>query len=351
MRLVLIYLLLLGLAARPSHAVPAAAYDQALAKVESALISQAQAIRAGQVPPGESAVLVAQRELGPIHSVETINGLPQLVDTGRLIDAVRMADAAHGSEAKAPAFEALKRQISTLRDALGLSGERGNHSNLPNAVRSARAVLSSDEFASDPPPPPSVAERAAEWLDRWISRLFSHPSPTTPPMQPVNPAVLQGIFIAILAALFAVLVYFLVKAISLRGARAKPLGLAEEEAVLMEARDNNSLLALAEQQAKAGDYRRAFRLVYLAALVTLDDGGVLRFDRSKTNWEYLRALRTAGRSDIAQALTPLTREFDQVWYGFSRTDASHYAHALTQHQALLSVPALEKRSLQNQVSV
>ena len=116
--------------------------------------------------------------------------------------------------------------------------------------------------------------------------------------------------------------------------KARPLALDEEEAVLMEARDNDSLLALAEQQAKTGDYRRAFRLVYLASLVTLDTDGVLRFDRSKTNWEYLRALRASGRGDVYTALTPLTREFDQVWYGLAPTDSSQYAWALAQYRAL-----------------
>ena len=37
-------------------------------------------------------------------------------------------------------------------------------------------------------------------------------------------------------------------------------------------------------------------------------------------------------------MTPLTREFDQVWYGFAYADASHYARALAQYQALLAAP-------------
>ena len=349
-RFILILCLLSGLAPLPSFAVTPAAYDQALAQVQFALNSQAQATRAGQVAAGEAPLLVAQRVLGPIHTVETLGSSPQPVDSGQLIDSIRSADATHGSEAKAVAFEALNRQITALRRALVRSGKPFNNLNPTETVRLAQSVLAGDEFASDPPPPPSVAERLAEWLDRWLARLFSHPSPTTPPIHPVNPAVLQGFFIAVLAVIFAVLVYFLVKALGQQGVRAKPLGLAEEEAVLVEARDNQSLLALAEQQAKTGDYRRAFRLVYLAALVALDDGGVLRFDRSKTNWEYLRALRAAGRADIYQALTPLTREFDQVWYGFSRTDASQYTQALTQYHALLAAPNPAQSVPQNQVN-
>ena len=69
--------------------------------------------------------------------------------------------------------------------------------------------------------------------------------------------------------------------------------------------------------------------------MTLDTSGVLRFDRSKTNWEYLRALRAAGRADVYDAMTPLTREFDRIWYGFASADASRItARALTQYDAL-----------------
>jgi len=339
--------LLLCLAALPAPAAAPAVYDQALSEVQNALVSQAQALRAGVVPTREAPSLVAKRVLEPIRSVETPSGLPQPVDAGRLIDAVQTAEATHSSEDKAGAFEALNQQITTLRQALVRSGRP--RLDTAETVHSAQAVLAGEEFASDPPPPPSMAERAAEWLDRWLARLFSRPSPNYPAMPPVNPNVIQGIFILIIAAAFAVLVYVLAKALSQRGAKAKPLGLAEEEAVLVEARDNDSLLALAEQQAKAGDYRRAFRLVYLAALVALDTGGVLRFDRSKTNWEYLRALRAAGRGDLYQALTPVTREFDQVWYGFSRTDSAQYAHALDQYHALLAASPLDQSAAPNRV--
>lgn len=343
----LLCLLCLCLNSLPSRAVSPAAYDQALAEVQNALLSQSQALRAGQVPPGEAPALVAQRTLGLIRSVETAGGPPQAVDAGRLIDTVRSADALHGPEKKAAVFEAINQQISTLRQALVRPGTPAGSRDSAATVRSARSVLAADEFASDPPPPPSWVQRTMNSLDRWLSRLFSRPTPNPAPMQPVNPNLLQGFFILIIAAALGALIYLLVNVLGQRGAKARPLGLAEEEAVLVEARDNDSLLALAEQQAKAGDYRRAFRLVYLAALVALDTGGVLRFDRSKTNWEYLRALRSAGRGDIYQALTPLTREFDQVWYGFSRTDSSQYAHALAQYHALQAASSPLFSAVQN----
>ena len=307
-------------------------YDRALSEVQAVLVSQAQAVKADEVPPGEAASLVARKTLGTIHSIEAPGRAPVLVDTSRLIAAVQSAEAVKGPVGRVDALEAVGGQITLLRAELAHSGAAPD---VMATVRSAHRVLSRPEFASEPLPPPSLADRIAAWLDKTFAHKTSSPNVNMPS---VNPNIILGILIVIAAAAFAVLVAVIVQAIGRKTARSKPLALDEEEAVLVEARDNDSLLAMAEEQAKFGDFRRAFRLVYLAALVALDTGGVLRFDRSKTNWEYLRALRASGRGDIYQAMTPLTREFDQVWYGFASADASHYARALAQYQALLAAP-------------
>lgn len=324
-------LLLSAFALHVSAATPQE-YDHALAEVQAVLVSQTQAMRAEEVPVGVAASLVARQTLGTIHSIEPPGHAPVLVDASRLIAAIQMAEAVKKPEEKTDALEAVEGQIRLLRDQLAHSAA------VPDTaatVKSARAVLAGPEFTSEPLPPPSLADRIAAWLDKVFTRKTPSPNVNMPN---INPNIILGILIVIAAAAFAVLVAVIVQAIRRRSVRSSPLALDEEEAVLVEARDNDSLLALAEQQAKAGDFRRAFRLIYLAALVALDTGGVLRFDRSKTNWEYLRALRASGRSDIYQAMTPLTREFDQVWYGFASTDASHYARALAQYQALLVAP-------------
>ena len=306
-------------------------YSRALASVQASLRTQAQAISAEEVPTGDAASLVAKRVLGPIHSVSAPGQPPRLVRMSSLISSIATAEALKDSDEKVDALDVLDTQIQLLRDSLGAAASQVN----PATVRqSVRETLARTEFAADPPPPPSFTEKIAAWIDRQLARRQPAATPNVPNF---NPDIIYWMLIVVLAAAFAILVAVLVQAISRRETRAKPLELDAAEVTLMEARDNDSLLALAEQQAKAGDYRRAFRLVYLAALVALDTGGVLRFDRSKTNWEYLRALRAAGRGDIYSALTPLTREFDQVWYGLGVADAGRYARARAQYDALLSV--------------
>ena len=322
---VILVLLLLG--GRVGAATPAE-YDRALGEVQAALGREADALSAQVISSGPSPLLAARQELGPIHSVGLPGRVPVLVNTGPLVAAIGAAEATKNPDTKVETLHALSRQIGLLRSSLQSAPAPADPA---AALASAKAVLAGPEFASDPPPPPSLADRIAAWLDK----IFQHRTPARTPTGPnINPKVVEGILIAIACGAFAILVAVLVQALGRREAKARPLALDEEEATLMEARDNDSLLALAEQQAKTGDYRRAFRLVYLASLVTLDTDGVLRFDRSKTNWEYLRALRASGRGDVYTALTPLTREFDQVWYGFAPTNSSQYAWALTQYQAL-----------------
>ena len=55
------------------------------------------------------------------------------------------------------------------------------------------------------------------------------------------------------------------------------------------------LLKQAAKLAEAGDFRGAFRAAYLACIAYLDDIRALRFERSRTNWEYLRE-SAAGRA-------------------------------------------------------
>ncbi len=324
---------LLMLAAGRLWAATPQEYDRALGQVQAALTRQSEALGAQVISSGPSPSLVAQQALLPIHAVAGPGQVPVSVNTSPLVSAISAAELLKDPNQKQSALQAVSAQIKLLRLTLAEAPPPANPS---AAVSSAKAMLARPEFASDPPPPPSLADKIAAWLDKLSFRPLSSKTPKPPN---VNPKVILGILIAIAAGAFAVLVAVLVQAIGQREARKKPLALDEAEATLMEARDTDSLLALAEQQAKSGDHRRAFRLVYLASLVALDTGGVLHFDRSKTNWEYLRLLRAAGRNDVYAALTPLTRDFDRVWYGLAPADASQYARALAQYQALQAAPA------------
>ena len=314
----------------PAEGATPQAYDSALAQVQNALARQTQAVQHGIVMvASQSAYEVATRVLTPINSVESTGQASQPVDASLLLASIRTAGTTGTVKQRVASLHAVIMQVAVLRQDMTVPRASGAPA---DAEAAARAVLSARIYDYEPLPPPSLLDRFSGWLERMLNRMFRrHASPSIPH---VGLGFVKGIVIILLTGAFALLVAVLVQWLRRRTALPQPLALDETEAALVEARDTDSLKALAEQKARLGDYRLALRFVYLALLVTLDTNGVLRFDRSKTNWEYLRSLRASGRADVYDAMTPLTREFDRIWYGFANADASDYARALTQYDAL-----------------
>lgn len=86
-------------------------------------------------------------------------------------------------------------------------------------------------------------------------------------------------------------------------------------------------LQRAQELSTGGDYRTAVRYLYLSALLLLEERGLLRYDRSLTNREYLRTV--SHRPELAAILRDVIDVFDRVWYGFQTLSASEYeAYAL-----------------------
>src|SRR5438105_3325024 len=90
--------------------------------------------------------------------------------------------------------------------------------------------------------------------------------------------------------------------------------------------------ASAQQLAGMGDYRTAMRQLYLSTLLWLDEHAYLRYDRSLTNREYLRALAKAPA--LRDALQPVVEAFDRVWYGFAPISAPEFERYRNQVDAI-----------------
>ncbi|MGA7671437.1 MAG: DUF4129 domain-containing protein [Nitrolancea sp.] len=71
----------------------------------------------------------------------------------------------------------------------------------------------------------------------------------------------------------------------------------------------------ADELARNRSYRLAVRTLYLAALVRLDERGLLRFERALTNREVLRSATSHDGSALSQRLAPLVDRVDRYWYG------------------------------------
>jgi hypothetical protein len=72
----------------------------------------------------------------------------------------------------------------------------------------------------------------------------------------------------------------------------------------------------AETLAQKGDYLEAIRILYAGALLLLHEAGLIRYERTRTNGEYLGELRRADRADeMVVPFGGLTRLFELKWYG------------------------------------
>ena len=73
------------------------------------------------------------------------------------------------------------------------------------------------------------------------------------------------------------------------------------------------LLDQAAGAVQAGQYREAIRFAFLALLAGLQHRGLLRYDSSRTNREYLFDLR--GVPDLAAVFRDAARPYERAWYG------------------------------------
>lgn len=91
----------------------------------------------------------------------------------------------------------------------------------------------------------------------------------------------------------------------------------------------------ATEAARGGDFREAMRLLYLAALLHLDEVGLIRFDRALTNREVLASV--AHNEPLRALLAPVVTQFDRVWYGhapFGASDFEQVTHHIEQLRAI-----------------
>jgi hypothetical protein len=118
---------------------------------------------------------------------------------------------------------------------------------------------------------------------------------------------------------------------------ARRAAMTEADEMEDHADDPEAFLAAARELAASGQYRRAYRAVFLALLLRMDHLEWIRFDRTRTNGEYLRALRS--RPDVLTWLRPLATDFDLHWYGGKPVEEVDFQRILNAYQQTVSGPA------------
>ena len=266
------------------------AVEQALALVERAATEQNSAQR-------QSWVDQATSQLSAIHTVQAVSGEQWSINNDSLLADLKAA-------ATTEQLQNVAARLRSLQAALVIPPDAAKESDRAKL----RDILNQPPFQTvglDNP-----LNRLFNQIFEWLDQLFSNTA--------------RGVFsardvIAIVGFIFVVgvLIFFLRTLVSNWVAEsqlpASPPGV-----------DLNSgtALAQAQQLANQGDYRTAIRQLYLATLLLLDERGMLRYDRTLTNREYLNAVKDEPK--VVSTLEPIVDTFDRTWYGFESVDPEDF---------------------------
>jgi hypothetical protein len=156
---------------------------------------------------------------------------------------------------------------------------------------------------------------ASVWYQEHLAPFFAH-------LHEVSPVWYWAIVTLGGVALALLLYHIYVTVRSSFGPRSRARGQGSAMGADQVLQSPESLLRQADLAAGEGDFAEALRRLYLALIRNLDRHGLLRYDRSRTNYEYLREL--SPNPHLSAPLHRLTRQAETVWYGGHSFAAEDY---------------------------
>jgi len=247
---------------------------------------------------------------------------------------------------KAPAAKSNKEivRLEQLRDSL--TGTNGSPAvEIPKTVNGKAPEERVKEILSNPIYRDQMSGQKDSWLNdaletlfRRLGEWFSNVMPKGGPTGGMGAGipVVTSIVIWVLVAIVAAFLIFMIASIAYKRQKAestsKEGGLIEDDEVN---RSADEWLTQADKLASEGRFREAVRCLYLASLIRLDEARILRFERHETNWEHLYRYKDAPGRLAAFDLTPLTQQFDQIWYGFNSQGMPDVVWFRSEYQILL----------------
>ena len=215
-------------------------------------------------------------------------------------------------EANPPDWLRLQHQLDTLlaeREDL----HRGSFSDVDR--NSLNHILAQPEFQWDEQNPrqPSALEKLWQRIQRELARLSTRLLGFKGSEYVIGFAALLLLAAGLLFLFRNLLFGFVAEA------RLAPPARTGDEALTAD-----MALKRAQNLSHGGDYRSAVRYLYLSALLLLEERGLLSFDRTKTNREYLRSV--ADQPELEKTLQSVVEVFDRVWYGYLPLDDQTYQY-------------------------
>lgn len=196
--------------------------------------------------------------------------------------------------------------------------EGATHDDTAARLALLEQVLARPEFN----PQPSLWQQLRRWLRDWLDWLF----PQRTPGASTGLAALMAELITWALALVGAVMLALLLSYWLQGLLGTFVADAEARRRLDAGEDlpltADAARSEANRQAQIGNFREAVRHLYLSMLLTLEEKGTIRYDRSLTNREVLAQIQ---RDDSVRAhLQPVVDTFDDVWYGVHEPDRTTF---------------------------
>ncbi|MEJ7643343.1 MAG: hypothetical protein WKF87_02000 [Chryseolinea sp.] len=170
------------------------------------------------------------------------------------------------------------------------------------------------EYMETPTVAESLWDRFLGWLRQFIESLFDDAVNT-------NWGRVLTYLLAFVVAVAVIMMLLKVNAFkvfySAQGAETFKHQVLHENIHVM---DFDKLIQAAVEQ---NDYRLGVRLLFLYALKTLSDKGLIQWDQGKTNHDYMNELRV---NELRKGFTELNFYFEYAWYGNFNISANVFRH-------------------------
>lgn len=184
-------------------------------------------------------------------------------------------------------------------------------------LASLHTILSRPEFfwpEKAPNPINAWFQRMWERFNKWLNSILGNGTITIK----VNPDLLP-VAASILLTIILLLVFRTLLSDFVKEARVASDKNGDDEPLTSEA-----AFERAQSLSRGGDLRSAVRYLYLSSLLMLDERGLLRYDRTRTNREYLRSLSNS--PGLVKPLGEVIEVFDEVWYGYHSLEEQSFRH-------------------------
>jgi hypothetical protein len=313
--------ILLGICLAPALAqdapVPVDEYwhsiEAALASIEDLKQSQADA------PSVRAALDAMAGQLEAIRQVSLEDGTIIPIDHSFLISQLR---------ADSPDLESIEDTLRAMLDQrerwqTDRAAQEQEISPAPwnQMQRQLEDILSREEFQWQTPAPNPIRE----WFNKLLRQVLDWFVSLLPREVVIGGNLTQWIVGGALVVALLIILWVVVRSVGSSLIGEADLDKQWDERGVITA---DGALKNEQETARTGDYRSAVRWLYLSSLLILEEHGLLRYDRSRTNREYLRSV--AHSPELSTILREVIDVFDRVWYGFQPIESDDYDHYVEQ---------------------